>query len=141
MSFNKAHEHEQAAQQHRENGDFVEAGECYTAAAYIYLADWPPTHRGKNVSHGEYYLLNAATCYRLGGCTDRARNRCQQGVLIAEELLDRTKNIGGTTAYDRARYAAWYEFIGDFRVVGILTEKVSAYERAEQIYFEEETHH
>jgi len=137
MRFEKAHEHERAGKEHWESGEFVEAGESYTAAAFHYFADWPPECRGKNISHGEYYLLFAATCYRRGGQTDRAKNRCRQGIIFAEELLDRTKDVGGSTSYDRARYAAWYEYIGDFQLIGSLEDKVNAYERAKQIYIDE----
>lgn len=137
MKFEKAHERERIGKNHWENGEFVEAGESYTAAAFHYFADWPPERRGKNMSHGEYYLLLAATCYRRGSQINRAKSRCQQGILFAEELLDRTKGIGGSASYDRARYGAWYEYIGDFQLIGHFNYKVDAYERAKRIYFEE----
>lgn len=122
--------------EHRRNGDFVEAGECYTSVAYHYFSQWPPV-RGKKTSQGEYFLLLAATCYRLGGQMDRAMNRCQQGILIAEELLDRTKELGGSSAYDRSRYAAWHEYIADFRLVGELDGTSESYEQAKRAYLDE----
>lgn len=121
----------------RRSGDFVEAGEQYTAVAHQYFSAWPDDRRGKKISQGAYFLLLAGTCYRLGGRTDRATARCEQGVLIAEEWLDRTKDLGGSAAYDRARYAAWHEYVGDFRLLGSLDGATEAYERAEQVYLDE----
>lgn len=124
------------AHEHRKNGDFVEAGEYYTSTAHLYFSDWPPK-RGKKTSQGEYFLLLAGTCYRLGDRMGRARNRCQQGILIAEELLDRTRRLDGSSAYDKSRYAAWYEYIADFHLVSDFDGSMDAYERAKQVYLDE----
>lgn len=138
MNSEIAHRRAQTGHDHRKNGDFIEAGEYYTATAYQYFSEWAEDCRGKKVSQGEYFFLLAGTCYRLGGQISRATTRCKQGVLIAEELLGRTRNLGGSAAYDRVRYAAWYEYIGDFSVVGDFEREMDAYEEARQVYLEED---
>lgn len=138
MNSKTAKKHAQTAHERRKANDFVKAGEYYTTTAYHYLNDWYKIHRGKKISQAEYFFLLAGTCYRIGDKPNCMDNRCQQGILIAEELLDRTENIGGSTAYDRARYAAWYEYIGDFYLVGNIDGATELYERAKQVYIDED---
>ncbi|MFC4550505.1 MULTISPECIES: hypothetical protein [Halorussus] len=138
MDFDIANQHAQTGHKHRRRGNFVEAGEYYTATGHQYFSEWAEDPHGKKISQGEYFFLLAGTCYRLGGQPDRAVARCEQGILIAEELLDRTKDFDGSTAYDTARYGAWYEYIGDFRLVGGSDGAMEAYEQAKQVYLDED---
>jgi hypothetical protein len=136
MTERESQSAERAGLEQRQRGNFVEAGEYYTSAAYDCFSEWPPSRRGITISRGAYFLLFAATCYRLGGRLDRAQNRCQQGVLVSNELLDRTEDRDGVAAYDKVRYAAWHEYVGDFQLVGALDDGADAYQQAKRVYLD-----
>lgn len=119
----------------RKDGQFVDAGDHYTVAAYESLARGLPGKYGIKISGGEVHLLRAAICYRVGDRMDRSRNRCRQGILIAEDMIDRVFDmVPPTNFYDRARRGVWYEYIGDFRCIGDLRDPAAAYEKAIEVY-------
>lgn len=96
------------------------------------------------------FMAIAAVCYGLAEDQFRCVNRCQQGVLVAEDLLDHA--LSGeppSNFYDRARRGAWYEYMGDFALIAreVADEHVTVrysddespgdlYERAKEIYVE-----
>lgn len=134
MTLEKAWEHDETADNYRQQGMFHEAGDYYTIAAYEYLGTSPPT-TGLSISHPVYVLLQAAVCYRLDDDFDRAVNRCHQGILISEDVLERVMEAETPeNIYDDARRGAIYEYIGDFRVVGELNGVDEAYDNAIHIY-------
>lgn len=132
------HEHSrrrrEIAHEYREKGRLNDAGDYFTLAAYEYLGECPLTS-GRTISHAEYYLLQSAVCYRIDENWNRCENRCHQGILIAEDVLESVKRADKPeNFYDRARRGALYEYIGDFRTVGELGEAREAYDNASQIY-------
>jgi len=136
MAYESARKHKEVANEYRRAEEFSEAGDYFTTAAYAYLGDSPPK-TGLGITNAEYCLLQAVVCYRLGDQFSRAVNRSRQGILIAEDVLDRV--LAAETpenVYDRARRGALYEFIGDFRVVGDLDGADEAYDAAVEIYEE-----
>lgn len=80
-----------------------------------------------NLGGGITGLLTAGVCYRLAGEEKRSKNRCEQGVLIVEDLRDfvfeHDVQIGLT-----------YELTGDFRVVGELGGYEESYDTAREYY-------
>ena len=136
MAYQKARDHESAADDRRRRGDFAEAGDQFSAAAYAYLglADSLPT-TGLGITNTEFSFLPASVCYRLDARPDRATNRCKQGILIAEDVLERTLTVERPeNSYDQARQGAPYEFIGDLRLLGQLDGVESAYDEAIRVY-------
>jgi len=130
----QASQYEETADDHRLRGEFVEAGDTYTTAAYAYLATHLPK-TAKGFCDPGFCLLEAAVCYRLGGQMNRCVNRCEQGILLAEDVLDRVDaREPPKCAFDRARRAALYEFIGNFRIIGGLDGAAEAYDEAINIY-------
>lgn len=134
MTLEGAWERKDKAHEYRRRGEFNDAGDYYTITAYEYLGESPPT-TGHSICHAEYFFLQAAVCYRLGNNFERGVNRCRQGILIAEDVLDRVmaaeepENI-----YEKARRGAIYEYIGDFRAVGELEGADEAYDNAIRVY-------
>lgn len=135
MTKERARKHKETAKKLRGNSEFAEAGDYYTVAGYEYLGGDIPGFPATDVSHAEFLLLLASVCYRLAGLTGRCRNRCKQGILIAEDMNSRHLPVPEDEYwYERARRGVWYEFIGDFRMVGELGGSQDAYEKAKQIY-------
>lgn len=135
MSKDLMRSHRDRANELRTNGDYVEAGEYYSLAAYCRFGERPPDSYGINMSAGQVNLLRAAICYRVGGRSDRCRTRCRQGELIAEEMIDRVFSMDPPEYhYDRARRGVWYEYLGDFRCIGEIGDPDRAYERAIVVY-------
>lgn len=135
MTNERAWEHSDQADEYRTQGQFVDAGEYYTAAAYEYFGDGPPGFPAIHACHGEYMLLLASTCYRFGGRDERCVNRCRQGILVAEDMLERQlPPPAEENNYDTARRGSWYEYIGDFRTLANLDGAGDAYESAKAIY-------
>ena len=140
MTREQAYKTESIAENHRERGEFVRAGEYYTLAAYEYLGDHPPGRFGKGVSKGLYYLLHSVVCYRLGTLSERARLRCEQGILVAQDMQERLQHKSTLeNDFDRARAGAWDEFIGDFAVLADSPDRATeAYDAARATYTEAE---
>lgn len=139
MTKERAREHESTAKAHREEGDFEQAGEYFTVAAYEQFGHQPPLKYdhlyGQLISDGMYDLLHAAVCYRLAGKPDRSQNRCERGILIAEDMRDRMQELPvPSNEYDQARRGVWDEFIGDFRIVAGQKSAERAYDEARSIY-------
>lgn len=116
----------------RNEGRLHQAGDHFTAAAYSDFAKGPPTATW--YSGGETNLERAALCYRIYGQAARSENRCRQGILIAEEMIDRDIPTEPGSDWDRARRAIWHEYIGDFRTIAQLDGSNTAYSRAKSVY-------
>jgi hypothetical protein len=115
----------------------VEAGNLYTAAAHEY--------QGTVVGHGfpepgatpatVNRLCHAATCYRIAGANSPVQNRCDLGILLAEEYV---KYIDSVDFEDRSfadlRRGAWLECIGDLRTIAGRDDAEEAYDEAASIY-------
>lgn len=124
--------HVRRARSLREEGHLQEAGDSFTAAAYADLAKGTPSATW--YSGGETNLERAALCYRIEGQIERCENRCRQGILIAEEMLDRVFETTPDSEWGRARRGIWHEYIGDFRTLAGLPGSDAAYSRAEAVY-------
>ena len=72
-------------------------------------------------------MLVSSLCYKLGDMPDRSRNRCRQGILIAEDAKNHEVR-------HEPEKGILQEFVGDFRVLGELPNADEAYERATEIY-------
>ncbi|WP_436925272.1 hypothetical protein [Halosimplex amylolyticum] len=122
------------AEEERERGNLVEAGEWYTSAAFKKAASMPlyPSSGGE-LKH----FLEAATCYRIAGRMNRCVNRCRTGILRAEEMADRALSAP-TPDRDihHADRGGWYEAVGMFRLVGNVGGVEDAYDNAFSIYEE-----
>jgi hypothetical protein len=116
---NKAHTH-------LAREEFTKAGDYYTFSAYsaIGSSEFEAT---MNLGGGITGLLTAAICYRLAGEENRSKNRCEQGVLIVEDLqefvFEHDVQIGLT-----------YELTGDFQVIGELGGYEESYDTAREHY-------
>lgn len=129
-----AREHRREADSHRRDGDFLTAGDYYMLGAYARFATGVP-HLSDGI--GLQYVLRAGTCYRLGGRLDRCRNVCEQGILRAEDRIDRVFSRPEPEYFvDRAARGIWHEYIGDFRVLAELEANDEAYDDAVTIYEE-----
>lgn len=125
------------AQDLRNANELLEAGDVYTAAAHEYagtvvehLFPEPDNTRGA-VSRFRY----AATCYRIGGDEFRTQNRCDLGVLLAEDYVNYIDDMDFEKgSFADLRRGAWPEFIGDLRVIAQRDEANEAYDRAISIY-------
>jgi len=106
---------------YRDEGEFELAGEHYTYRAYDSLSD------PLSVEHGLDAMLRAALNYRLAGIADRAKNRSQQGVLIAQDIRAHVLD-------DLQEKTLVQEFIADFHAIGRLEGTIEAYEEAIEMY-------
>ncbi len=118
MTTEQASEYEAAADEERKQCNFAAAGEGYTCAAYEYWGEpklFPPSTWG---STGMLSMAIAAVCNGLDGDDYCCVNRCQQGVLVAADLLDRALSDEPPSNFDdRAQRGAWYEYMGDFALI------------------------
>lgn len=113
-----------------EDGKFEAAGDAYTEKAYLVLSHDSITQKFDNqIGAGLRDFLHAALCYRQANYMDRCRNRCQQGVLIAEDFRL-------YVVEDTGRRGLLAEFIGDFKTVGRLDDNSIAYNTAIQDYID-----
>ncbi|MBO4249197.1 hypothetical protein IL252_15370 [Halomicrobium sp. IBSBa] len=121
----------------REAGQLGRAGNLYTAAAHEH-AGTVTEHSGPEPDHTERAVARfvyAATCYRIAGNDFRTQNRCDIGILLAEDyaayLADRDFEPG---TFADLRRGAWPEFIGDLRTIAQRDDADDAYDRAIEIY-------
>lgn len=129
--------HKEHADELRNADQYIEAGEYYTLSAYGRFGLSVPNTYGTKVSLGMAALLRGAVCYRVGGRLDRCQNRCRQGILVAEDMIERVFDMEPPDyPYDRARRGAWHEYVGDFRCIGDVGDPDAAYERAIEVYLE-----
>ncbi len=124
--------YERLGSEHRERGAFDEAGTYYTLAAYEKLGEsgFETGMQATDLGIGLHAMLSAALCFRLADDMDRCRNRCRQGICVAEDLRDHVFED------DPSKGLAW-EFVGDFRLVGEIGDHDAAYDRAEALYGDE----
>lgn len=128
MSFQAYVDYRNEADDERQARAFKQAGDDYTLAAYTALSK-SGLQGTADIARGLSSLMSAAICYRLDGNRERARNRCRQGILIAEDL----REYQFETALSQG---AMWEHIGDFRTIGDLAEAQDAYEMARDRYSE-----
>jgi hypothetical protein len=115
--YEKAHEH-------RDRGQFGVAADNYTQLAYQRLPDGAITGGAiGTASGGLEALLFAGFCYQISGTGRRATNRCEQGILIAEDLKQYVVS-------DSKEKAVIQEYIADFHGVGRLDGRDDAYQQA-----------
>lgn len=125
------------AETDRREGKFSDAADNYAAGGFVRIGSSFPAepYHGPGTSAGLTNLLRSAVCHRLATQPDRAQRRCEQGVLIATEITDRTASIDPPeNGYDRARRGAWFEYVGDFRLLSASGEHETAYDEAIDIY-------
>jgi hypothetical protein len=136
MTKDRANNYIKSARRSRKSGDFHDAGELFTTAAYEWWGVQPRDGFGGFTADGTYSLLNAALCYKLAGEDGRCQNRCGQGILVAEDMHRWVhENTDPSYEYDRARRGEWKEFVGDFRTIaGDEEAAVTAYDEARSIY-------
>src|SRR6056297_3123557 len=128
MQHSRPQRYAMAAQEKRNNGKFTDAGNYYTAAAngwfmrFWYLPeDLPesndiPATSVKYLARGVQDMLAAALCFRLIGSLDRSRNRCKQGILIVEDIIEYGEVDNGLN--ETPRVGLLHEMIGDLKLFG-----------------------
>jgi len=142
----KGHEVLGEAAELRRSGDLVAAGNHYTAAAHLYAGGVTEhTFPHPDLTRAALSTLcRAATCYRIAGDDFRAQNRCDIGVLLAEDYLEyiEAEYMGNDEIepywFAEIRVGAWHEFIGDLRTIAERDDAEEAYEQAKEIYGEGE---
>lgn len=133
MTIEQASQHRTQAEEKREQGEYVTAGHYYSQAAFEIagVGAFINTSDGTELRR----LLEACTCYRIGGADQWCRNRARLGELLAEEWAQRVfTKPEPSYDFDRAERGVWYEYIGDFRTVGQLGDPDPMYARAKEIY-------
>ena len=125
------------ARQRRQSGDLLEAADRYTAAAHEYAGTVTehvfPGSDSTVAALGA--LLNATTCYRIGGDTFRTQNRCDLGIVLAEEYIKYIEETDlDENSFADFRRGAWSEFIGDLRTIARRDDAKTAYDDAIAIY-------
>ena len=138
----KGHEVLDEAGDLRRSGAPVAAGNHYTAAAHIYAGGVTEhTFPEPDLTRSALSTLcRAATCYRIAGDDFRVQNRCDIGVLLAEDYLEyiETEYMGNEDIepywFAEIRVGAWHEFIGDLRTIAERDDADEAYEQAKAIY-------
>lgn len=131
-----ANEARDAAITHLVDGEYAAAGDDYALAGYTELSGYAdhdrdvfdPDGRGY-VGYAFQYLLTAALCSRLAGTDDRARNRCKQVVVLAEEQRDHVRR-------EPVEQAVFEEFVGDAYAIAGSASAGDAYDRAAERYAE-----
>lgn len=113
--------------------DWRAAADAYVQAAYATFAGYEGFERGGFAERTEAgvavaHLCRASVCHRLAGATDRARNRAEQGALVAADVRD-------AVATERVDEAAAEEFVGVCRVLADDPDAASAaFDRARDAY-------
>lgn len=133
MTREQARQYRHEAERKRKAGEFVTAGEYYSQAAFelVGVGAFINTSSGAELRR----LLEACTCYRIGGAGQWCTNRARLGELLAEEWAERAfSGEEPSHAFDRAERGVWYEYIGDFRTVGQFGDIDAAYEQAKKVY-------
>lgn len=133
MTQKQAQRYQEIAEKERTTSDYINAGEYYSQAAFERAGGgtFVDGSDGAELQH----LLDACTCYRVGGADKWCQNRAQMGELLAEELATRAFSAPKPShAFDQAQRGVWYEFVGDFRTVGRLGDSDAAYEKARDTY-------
>lgn len=135
MTTDSTRSHRDRAIRARKGGELVRAGEHYSLAGFARLSEDIPGRYGIRVSAGVVNLLRAAICYRVGNRPNRCQNRCEIGILVAEDVHQRVfDEERPENAYDRARRGVWQEYIGDFRHIGRINDPDEAYQNAIDVY-------
>jgi hypothetical protein len=132
------------AQEQRDRKRFNNAGVYYTAAAHGWFMrfrclpeDLPdsynaPANSAKYLGRGVQDMLAAALCFRLENSLDQCQNRCKQGLLFIEDLLN---HDGFAQEIDeKPRIGLLYEMIGDLRLFGEFEDYDDAYLTAKDHY-------
>jgi len=129
MSCTQYKENKHEAESCVRDDDYVTAGNYYTLCAHSRLSNqFKDGNRSDTVDLiGLSHLLEAGICYLLGNSEERTKNRCRQGVLIAEDLRDYGHG------YEAEKGLMW-EYIGDYRLFGDFDDYEEAYEKAKTIY-------
>lgn len=134
MTTNAGKQKENIAKEHHESGEYDEAAESYTAAAYEYFGANGLTH-SSTVARGLRNLIVGAACLRYQKRIDQCQNRCWQGVYLSEAVAEKAMALPrASNAYDQSVRGVWFEFAADFRAVGDLPDSTEAYDRAEEVY-------
>lgn len=133
MTREQARKYREMARDAQEDGDYQEAGDYHSQAAFELAGHGTFVH-GSDGSELRR-LLEASTCYRVAGQEAWCRNRAQIGALFADELAERAfARPEPPHAFERAQRGVWHEYVGDFRTVGDLGDADAAYERAKETY-------
>jgi len=134
MSQEAGREKKQSAIEHHKHGRHDEAADFYIETAYEYLGEYGLKH-AKSSARGLHQLGLASACLRHIGRTEECRSLCWQGVYISKVIGERViTKPRSSYDYDQAKRGVWFEFAGDFKLVGDLPEKEDAYDRAREVY-------
>lgn len=133
MTRKQARQLEEKAEEKRTSGEYVVAGDYYSQAAFERAGVGTFVH-GSSGSE-LHRFLDACTCYRVGGADEWCTNRARMGEVLAEELAARAiARPEEPHAFDQAMRSVWYEFVGDFRMIGGLGRSDWAYDQANETY-------
>lgn len=136
MTESRARELRDEARATQNRGELLAAGDLHTACAHEFAGcmhrSFPePAHLHSALGH----LLDAATCYRVGGDGFRAENRCELGTVLAEDRSEYVRNLDvRDESFEDLRRGVWHEFIGDLRTIAGRDDADEAYDRAVSIY-------
>lgn len=123
-----------AAKEQHESAEYEAAADEYAAAAYEYLGENGLEH-SVAAARGLRVLSIAAACRRYRGDDAQCRNLCWQGVYLSNNIGDSVlERPPASHPHDQSERGIWYEFEGDFRLVGGLPDATDAYDRAEGVY-------
>lgn len=128
MTTDTGSEYQERADEARAQEDFQHAGKLYTLAAYEHLgATEHPSGQGLSsataLGDAIYCLQSAAVDFTKAGLRDRAKNRCRQGILVAEDFRE---YVSEYAAID----GVLTESIADFQVIAATGDPASTYDDA-----------
>lgn len=133
----RAMELQREADHLRESTELVSAGDVYTRAAH----EWAGAVTNRVFPGSDYTiyavgeLLKATTCYRIVDKTFLKENRCELGIVLAEDQIEFIDNQDiEEGSFADLRRGAWPEFIGDLRLIAGRDDAAEAYEVARSIY-------
>lgn len=144
MPYSRPQRYAIVAQERRADGELENAGIYYTAAAHGWFMhflrlpeDIPdqysiPAYSFKHLGRGVQDMLAAGLCFRLANSLYQCQNHCKQGLLVAEELIERDEVFRESDK--KPRVGLLHEMIGDLRLFGELGEHDEAYAAAEEQY-------
>lgn len=146
MTYSRPQRYAIVAQEQRADGELKDAGIYYTAAAHGWFMhflrlpeDIPnsysiPAHSFKHLGRGVQDMLAAGLCFRLADSLPQCQNRCEQGLLAVEELIEQGALFRESD--EKPRVGLLHEMIGDLRLFGELGDHDEAYAVAEKQYEE-----
>lgn len=136
MTVDAGKEKANRAKRHHKNGEYEQAADLYTEAAFEYTGRDGLEH-SIAMADGLRYLVLSAACLRLADMDSQSKHRCAIGARISEAVSERAMELPKEgNSYDQSVRGVWFEFEADFKTVGNLPGIEDALSRAEEFYLE-----